>query len=96
MKSIHRLEQKIGTVEKGKEYAKEEIIQTQESIDVRVKDAVTVANSEEHTYFPGMLAKENVKIASLKLKVDSSKSFQTSLIDAKVSSIFTNQNCVSV
>ena len=68
MKSIHRLEQKIGIVEKGKEYAKEEIIQTQESIDVRVKDAATVANSEEHTYFPGMLAKENVKIASLKLK----------------------------
>ena len=83
-------------MEKENDDAKEQIVCSEASVDVRVKEAVTAAKFEERNYFSGVLAEKKVKVASLKLQVDSSKSFQLSLIDAKVSSICTNQYCISV
>ena len=84
-KSIQVLERKVDTVVEEKDAAKEQIVRSEASVDVRVKEAVTAAKFEERNYFSGVLAKEKSKVASLKLQVDSSKSFQTSLMDAKVS-----------
>ena len=45
-KSVHGLEQKVETLEKENEDAKEEMIRTEESVAIRVKEAVTAAKLE--------------------------------------------------
>ena len=90
-KSVHGLDQKVETLEKESEDAKEEMVRTEESVAIRVKEAVTIAKSGERAYYSGVMAKDKVKLAVLTVKVDSSTSCQSSLIDAKVSLLCINQ-----
>ena len=88
--------QKVGTAEEGKEKAEEEIVRTEESLAIKVKEAATAAKSEYCNYFSCVLAKEKVKLVILKLNVERSKCLQTTLLNANVSLIYANTNHISV
>ena len=67
------------------------MVRKEESVAIRVRETVIIAKSEERAYYSGVMAKDKVKLAALTVKVDSSTSFQSSLIDAKVCLLFINQ-----
>jgi len=50
-KGMRNLELKVATAKAGKEKAEQEIISTEESVSIKVKEGVTAAKAKERTHF---------------------------------------------
>ena len=84
-KGMRNLELKVAAAKAGKEKAEQEMISTEERVSVKVKEGVTAAKAKERSHFSRVLAKEAVKLTSLKVKLESSKSAQKTILNATVS-----------
>ena len=82
---MRNLELKVAAAKAGKEKAEQEMISTEERVSVKVEEGVTAAKAKERSHFSQVLAKEAVKLTSFKVKLESSKSAQKTILNATVS-----------
>ena len=84
-KTVTGLERKLESAEEVQKIAEVQRVLSEKTVQFKVKEAVSVAKTKERLHYSSVLAKERVKVQSLKKKVDCSKSVMTKLVNAKVS-----------
>ena len=84
-KTVTGLERKLESAEEGQTIAEVQRVLSEKAVQFKVKEAVSVAKTNERLHYSSVLAKERVKVQSLKKKVDCSKLVMTKLVNAKVS-----------